>query len=436
MLAVVASFAATITFSYLELEPIGDQLDVILGNAAPSIERLSEIQTDLMRLGSQLSEYIDRDDRALLPEISTSRRAIDDEIARYRALPTFPLEAEHVDTMVGDLALLDESIAAVLRAADAGADDAARRAMRDQYRPRRDRVAEDVAGLRKLNGDYLFASGANIVRARQSATRIATLLGVTSMLLAALATVLVLRSLRTRTRIVEERDRLLAARATELEAFSGRVAHDLRGPLAAIAMRLMVMKEQRDLASPTRDGVGKLVRQVERMSSIIDGLLEFALAGANPTPGAHANLNQILDEVSSDVRPAVDAAQAELEVAPFQQIELACPPAALACVLSNLMSNAAKYVVDGTEVPRRVSVRVDERNATAHVEVADNGPGIPAGLEEIVFEPFRRLADLKPGIGLGLATVKKIVEAYHGRVGLRSTHGHGCTFWFELPKAA
>jgi signal transduction histidine kinase len=105
-------------------------------------------------------------------------------------------------------------------------------------------------------------------------------------------------------------------------------------------------------------------------------------------------------------------------------------------VLSNLLGNAVKYVVDGTELPRKVSVRVHEQHGAAHVEVVDNGPGVPAGFEQTVFEPFHRVSDKQPGIGLGLATVKKIVEAYHGRVGVRSTPGHGASFWFELPKAA
>jgi len=79
---------------------------------------------------------------------------------------------------------------------------------------------------------------------------------------------------------------------------------------------------------------------------------------------------------------------------------------------------------------------VIERDGAGHVEVIDNGPGIPTVAQQAVFEPFRRLEAKHPGIGLGLATVKKIVEAYRGKVGLVSTVGQGSAFWFELPKAA
>jgi len=71
------------------------------------------------------------------------------------------------------------------------------------------------------------------------------------------------------------------------------------------------------------------------------------------------------------------------------------------------------------------------------VEVADTGPGLPPGSEQLVFEPFRRAGNSHlPGLGIGLATVKRIVEAYGGRLGVWSTPGRGSTFWFELPEAA
>jgi signal transduction histidine kinase len=105
-------------------------------------------------------------------------------------------------------------------------------------------------------------------------------------------------------------------------------------------------------------------------------------------------------------------------------------------VLANLLGNAAKFVVEGSELPRRIAVRVREEGHAAHVEVEDNGPGIPPEAEERIFEPFRRLNTTRQaGFGLGLATVKKIVEAYHGRLGVRSRPARGSVFWFELPKA-
>ena len=439
MLAVVACFAATLLFSQLELRPISDHAIDILGDAAPSLEHLAAIQTQLMRWTPQVYEHIDgadRDTNHTRATLADIRNSIDSEIALYRMLPSFPGESQLMDQVVADLALLDEVTAQVLADADAGAPQLARQRMRDHFHPRMARTNVDVTAIRTLNARFIRVRAASILETRHTAQRVVAVLGALSLLVATLATILVLRSLRSRARLLEERDRLLGARADELEAFAGRVAHDLRNPLAAIAMRVMTAQEQSDASPVIRDHLSKLARQVERTSGIIDGMLEFARAGANPAPGSHADLRAVIDELMPEVRPAAEAANAELEVEPFPPIELACAPEALASVLANLVSNAVKYVVDGQQVPRRILIRVAERDGRGHVEVTDNGPGFPANAQNTVFQPFRRLDHRHPGIGLGLATVKKIIEAYHGRVGLRSTPGEGSSFWFELPKAA
>jgi len=119
-----------------------------------------------------------------------------------------------------------------------------------------------------------------------------------------------------------------------------------------------------------------------------------------------------------------------LQVEPYSPRQLACTPGALTSVLSNLIGNAAKYGGEGHRVPPRIQVRCKEAHGNlARIEVDDNGPGLPRGAETLVFEPFRRLSGTKqPGIGLGLATVKKIIEAYGGRVGVSSVAGEGCIF--------
>jgi signal transduction histidine kinase len=78
-------------------------------------------------------------------------------------------------------------------------------------------------------------------------------------------------------------------------------------------------------------------------------------------------------------------------------------------------------------------VRLSRRANCVRIEVEDNGPGLPPGAEEWLFKPFHRLASRQPGTGLGLATVKKIVEAYQGRVGVNAEPGKGSIFWVEIP---
>jgi signal transduction histidine kinase len=104
----------------------------------------------------------------------------------------------------------------------------------------------------------------------------------------------------------------------------------------------------------------------------------------------------------------------------------------LSSLISNLAHNAIKYIGEGAE--RRITIRVLDRDAILRFEVEDTGPGLPPGFEQVVFQPYiRARGSLQPGFGLGLATVKKAVEAHGGRVGVRSQVGRGCLFFFELP---
>jgi signal transduction histidine kinase len=80
-------------------------------------------------------------------------------------------------------------------------------------------------------------------------------------------------------------------------------------------------------------------------------------------------------------------------------------------------------------------LRVADAEDRCRVSVEDTGPGIPPNKKSILFEPYVRGSANEPGIGLGLATVKRLAEAHGGRVGVESALGSGSTFWFELPKA-
>jgi len=104
-------------------------------------------------------------------------------------------------------------------------------------------------------------------------------------------------------------------------------------------------------------------------------------------------------------------------------------------VLSNLIGNAIKYIGEGPD--KRVRVRARPEDGTVRVEVVDTGPGVPFALRERVFDPYVRASSSSiPGLGLGLATVRRLVETHGGRVGVDAAPGGGSRFWIELPKAA
>ena len=103
---------------------------------------------------------------------------------------------------------------------------------------------------------------------------------------------------------------------------------------------------------------------------------------------------------------------------------------------SSIFDAPLTTVVDGSATERRVAIRSALRGDLVRIEVEDNGPGLRPGAETAVFEPFRRATSgRQPGLGIGLATVKRIADAHHGQVGVINRPGAGATFWIELPRA-
>ena len=227
---------------------------------------------------------------------------------------------------------------------------------------------------------------------------------------------------------------LLEHRSQELELFAARVAHDVRGPLSPVTLALQRLR--RDMASedPRAVLIEGANRAVGRVTSLVDDLLAFARTGAPVAGVGRANALVVAIATLEEASALAESSAIELQIDPrAEDVALACPPGVLTSMISNLVHNSIKYLGNARE--RRVVVRAARMGDRARVEVEDTGPGLPAGTEEEVFEPYVR-ADRtgQPGLGLGLATVKRLAEGYGGSVGVRSAPG-GCTFWFELPVA-
>jgi signal transduction histidine kinase len=438
MLIVVLSFVGALVYLQLHLKPVTQRALTVVEHTAPSIEHLSGAQIELTTLGMLISDYVSRVGEGRMStraDISAARGQVDTEIDSFRALPDVPGERDLLVHVDDDLARLDRATKQALNEADENHLADARQTLHGNVQPQLLQTSMDISSLKSLNARVASMSAEDILRTRRDAIVVSLLFGGIGLCVAVIATVLVLRLLGIRARLINEHTGVLAARATELEAFAGRVAHDLRNPLGAVALRVLAAS-RREAEPKLREDLDKVARGLDRMNQIINGLLEFARAGATPTPGAWADLGEVLDEVLTDLRPAAMAEGAEILVDAFPPTRLACTPGALTSVLANLLGNAIKYISGGERLPRRIAVHVRPGDAEVCVEIEDNGPGLPPGTEERVFEPFRRATQsAQPGIGLGLATVKKIVEAYRGRVSVRSSPGRGSTFWFELPRA-
>lgn len=435
MVLVVLSFAASLGYSHFLLQPIDEQALAITENAVPSLQHLANMRVELAQLGRSvriLAAGSAMSPNTGTPAIDAARARIESEFNLYRDLPNSPAEDQWIPVVEQRLGRLR---AATDRVVNAAGSDIGRAMLQSLFEPALEQTDAATGKLQRLTEAAARAHAARILQTRQQATFIATLLGSASLAIAFAVTFLVLRVLRTRAHITERYVRLQTERSAELEAFAGRVAHDLRDPLGAIALQVLAVTRRHPLGPELTPSFNAIDRQLERMNQVIEALLEFARAGAVPAMGAQANLGEVLQAVLAGIRPRLETIHVELNVAPVPPLEIACTAGALSSVLSNLVGNAAKFIVEGSEQPRRIAVRVSEEAHAARVEVEDNGPGIPPEAEERIFEPFRRLNTTRQaGFGLGLATVKKIVEAYHGRLGVRSRPAKGSVFWFELPK--
>jgi signal transduction histidine kinase len=431
----ILSFAASLAYSNYLVHRVNECALAISLDRVPRLEYISLSRGELLQATALANEYVVRgasDKKSAREQIVASCSRLRAELVAYRSLPLSADEVRPLRTIGNDINRLDTSLERALDEADAGAQQHALISLSETADVLTLDTEDMLQRLTVLNEQRIKTSTEHMLSMRHSAVGITMGLGLLSFGTAVGAAVMVLQGERFRARLTAQRDRLLTERATELESFAGRVAHDLRDPLNTVGLRLTGLL-RRELEPQLRSDLERAQRQLRRMRSIIDGLLDFARAGANPGYDAGADLALILEDVVASVLPAAEAVGAELRIGTFPRVHLAITPEALRSVLSNLLGNAVKYVGEGRLLPHRISVRVTRRAGCSRIEVEDNGPGLPSGAEERLFKPFHRLASKQPGTGLGLATVKRIVEAYKGRVGVIAESGRGSTFWVELP---
>lgn len=220
-----------------------------------------------------------------------------------------------------------------------------------------------------------------------------------------------------------------AARSADLEAFAARAAHELRTPLQTVSLSLGALDRQ---GSPR--AMERARRAAERLQKTVDGLLEFARAGVPARAPGAAELARVVSDVQEELGTQLASARASIQVEVPPGTVLAMTDSHLATVMRNLLGNAVKYA--GSRPGARIQVRAARQNARCRVEVIDDGPGIPADALPKVFDPFVRATATSSGHGLGLATVKRLVEAHGGEVRISSEPGRGTTVALELPCAA
>src|SRR3954447_2207617 len=244
-------------------------------------------------------------------------------------------------------------------------------------------------------------------------------------------------------RTLEQMLRSLDAARTEREAamkkqreFVADASHELRTPLTSVLANLELL--QASLRQPQQDEdramVDSALRSSRRMSRLVADLLLLARADAGRVSTRRpCDLAEVAGNAAAEVTPVLG--DRELEIENDHPLRVEGNPDELHRMVLNLLDNAARHTPAGA----RIELRLHSEDADAVIEVADDGPGIPAQIRTQVFDRFVRgegPADtaVGPGSGLGLAIVRAVATAHNGTVEISESKAGGALFRVRIPR--
>jgi signal transduction histidine kinase len=215
--------------------------------------------------------------------------------------------------------------------------------------------------------------------------------------------------------------------------FLANVSHELRTPLTSVLGYIDLLRNAPDLPLHIRQGLTVVRRNAERLQRLVTDLLTAASGGIDARP-APCNLAETVRLAVASAAPAAEAAGIALhDATEDRHLPAVVDAERVAQLLDNLISNAIKYTLLGG----RVTVRAARTLGGAELTVSDTGIGMSEEEASSIFDRFYRTDSARdahiPGIGLGLAIAKAIVEAHHGTIECVSQPGIGTTFTVFLP---
>jgi two-component system, OmpR family, sensor histidine kinase KdpD len=216
------------------------------------------------------------------------------------------------------------------------------------------------------------------------------------------------------------------------------IAHELRGPLTALAASSELLAEDFPRLDPeqVKSILGAMHRRTVWLQSLVENLLAAAIIreGRLQLFRQSLSLTDVLVDVVAVVEPLLAQRGQTLRVRARPHVpEVLADGRRLGQVIINLILNASKFGGPNTTI----DVTISARGGEVRVTVSDRGPGVSSELAQRLFEPYFRApaahGDGKDGVGLGLSIVKSIIEAHGGEVGVTNRRGGGARFWFSVP---
>ncbi len=240
---------------------------------------------------------------------------------------------------------------------------------------------------------------------------------------------------------VQQRTAEIRRERDALDAFSYTVSHDLRTPLRAIDGYARILEEDfgKDLPDEAKNYLDRIALGAHRMARLIDALLSLSRINSRRVVTVPVDVSAILAEVHLELKDSRNCrvciagecnVKWEIDTLPVIQSD----PEFVRQVFANVIGNACKFTRG--KINPRISVKTILRGEDLWFEVADNGSGFDMAFADKLFKMFHRLHDDSiEGMGIGLATVKKIVDLLGGEIEAEAKLGEGATFRFRLTPA-
>lgn len=427
VLALISFFSVRAVIARISGVAFRDAVEMIeIQQLRLSTERKGRIARSFLVTGNERS----------LAEMRAADELISARLARLQGSALSRAERELLDAFAeADRAYqrsLDRTIALRL---DGATSEAVARYFEAEVQPARDELDKAMMNLAELQELQLEAATGAARRTVSHTLKL--LMGVAGVGLIATAVLGVkltraLRALHAQSEELTERAATIEGVNRELDAFAGRVSHDLRNLLTPIGLAAATLHRSSSEPLAIAPIAERIQRSVSRSVAMLDGLLAFSRS-ARPEPSASSSITAAIQEVLDQVTPLATQVGASVESS-LDDIEVACSRELLIVVALNLVGNAVKFL-DGRDT-RWVRVSARRVEESCELVFEDSGPGIPEDALGRIFDPFYRVPGTRAaGVGIGLATVRRIVDAHRGQITVRSILGQGTTLRVSLPLA-